>query len=359
MTAQPPLRAALAGCGRIGAFTREDLRDRLGANWLPLSHAEAIRACEGMELVASCDPDGEARGRMAGEFGITAHYDDAVEMLNAQRPDLLAVATRSDVRPAILRAAAACDVKGVHSEKPLASSAGEVDSIVRILNEAGMAFSYGAVRRYMDVFRHAKTLAHEGEIGDVQAITIRFGKGGLMWTHPHSIDIMCFLACDAPVESVQANLALEPGTTQDNAVDSDPVLLSATIQFENGIVGQIVPEAGLSVDVAGTKAGLSVLGDGAYILHRTYGLSLECKADTQWNFEADGASVSGRLRAFEDLRNAVVHGKPGLIQLSQVAEQHRVLFAMVQSHLEGGRRVSLAEVDPALTVTGRQGGLAA
>lgn len=49
------MRAALIGCGRIGAHTPERLRQTIPAGWLPVSHAEAMLANPGLELVAVCD----------------------------------------------------------------------------------------------------------------------------------------------------------------------------------------------------------------------------------------------------------------------------------------------------------------
>ena len=353
------INAALVGCGTIGAFTRSDLRDRLGPNWLPLSHAEALHSCEGVRLAACCDPDETAAARAAATFNIPAQYRTHEALFEAEDIDLLAVATRSDIRPAILKAAVRSGVKGIHSEKPLALSLGDTQSAVDVLKRSGVCFSYGALRRYMPVFHRAKAAIDEGEIGELQALTVRFGKGGHLWTHPHSVDLMCYLAGDPPVAYVQANMLLDDDRVDDKLIDCDPVVLSATILFENDVVGQIVPEGGLSIDIAGRSAGLSVLGDGAYLLRRSYGLSLECQADRMWKFEVDDSRISGRLRAIEDVRDAIIKNRPTLITLDHVAEQHRILFAMVQSHLQGGRRVALDEVDSALTVTGRYKGLTA
>lgn len=350
------LRAGLVGCGRIGAFTRPELIERLGPNWLPLSHAEALAACDGVELVACCDPDEDGLSRAADAFGAVGRYTDHEALLSAERIDLLAIATRADVRPAIIRRAVEGGVSGIHSEKPLALSLGEALGAVEAMKAAGTCFSYGALRRYMPVFQRARALVAEGALGEPRTVTIRFGKGALLWAHPHSVDLMCFLAGDVRVAAVQATLDLDAGVVTGGKVETDPVVLSATILFENGVVGQIVPENGLCADIGGSSAGLSVLGDGAYILHRTYGLARDCDAERRWRFEVDPTQKSGRLLALEDLRDSVLDRRPAArITLDQVAGQHRVLFAMLQSHLEGGRRVALDEVDPALTIAPRKG----
>lgn len=352
---QAPLRAALIGCGRIGAVTRPELRERLGSNWLPLNHAEALKACEGIELVACCDPDSDGLTRAAETYAIPGRYESYERLLSETEIDLLAIATRSDIRPSIIRDAVAKGVRGIHSEKPLALSLAGALSAVEAMRRAGTHFSYGALRRYMPVFQRAREIAAAGELGKVTSVAVQFGRAPLLWTHPHSVDLLCFLAGDAPVVSVQASLDLDPNDASGAIILRDPVVLSATILFSNGIVGQIVPEGGLSADIGGSTSGLSVVGDGHFILHRNHELARECMPERQWTFEPDTAGKSGRLLAIEELRDALLHGACGRLSLDQVADQHRILFAMIQSHLDGGRRVTLDEVSPALTVAPPEG----
>jgi scyllo-inositol 2-dehydrogenase (NAD+) len=343
------LRAALVGCGRIGAFTRPELRDRLGPNWLPISHAEALAHLRNVAFVACCDPDAGALARAADTFGAPARYTELAMLLQNEKIDILSVATRSDVRPAIIREAIRRGVRGIHSEKPLALSLRVALDLVAEMQAAGTRFSYGALRRYMPVFRRVRDLAADGSIGNLRTVTARFGAGGLLWTHPHAVDLLCFLAGDQPVVWVQANLDLDAGDVDGKLVRIDPPVLSATILFANGVVGQIVPDDSRMIDIGGTEQGISVLGDGALVMRRGYQRT-SGGADIRPTLEPDTTDKSGRLLALEDLRDAILDGRPQAISLSQVANQHRILFAMLQSHLDGGRRTTLEDTDTALTI---------
>jgi predicted dehydrogenase len=350
------LRAALIGCGRIGAFTRPELRKQLGPSWLPLSHLEALLACEDVKVVACCDLDMGAAQRAAAIAGDARSYDDYEKLFARERIDILCVATRTDARLPIMAAALAAGVRGIHSEKPLALSIHDADDLTSKITNAGVAFSYGAVRRYMPIFAQAKKMLDDGQIGRLQSVTARFGLRGLLWTHPHSVDIISYLCGDAPVEWVQASLHLDCERTA-GEIDCDPAVISATIAFEGGTVGQIVPEPGLAVDLAGDRSAISVVGDGYWLLERNYEVGLACRPFDDWRARQVISEKSGRRLALEELADAIRVGRSvNAVSINQIVNQQRVLFAMATSHLAGGRRVALTEVNPHLRITGRVDG---
>src|SRR4051794_4977005 len=92
------MRAALVGCGRIGSELA-DAPPALGVQ----SHAGALVACAGTELVAVCDADG-ARATRAGERWQVPAFVDVEELLRRARPELVVVATPDASHAAIGRA---------------------------------------------------------------------------------------------------------------------------------------------------------------------------------------------------------------------------------------------------------------
>ena len=88
--------AAVIGCGRMGAFTSESVIRYAPPFWLPLSHAEAISSHPGLALAAMCDIDGEALARAADKYQVERRFNDPIELLDAVRPTLLGIATRTD-----------------------------------------------------------------------------------------------------------------------------------------------------------------------------------------------------------------------------------------------------------------------
>lgn len=351
------LTASLVGCGRIGAFTRAELNERLGANWLPLSHLDAALSTPNLKLISACDPDPGPLGLIQSAYPTVRTYTNLSELLEASKPDILLVATRSDTRPCVIELGTKAGIRGLHCEKPLATSLELVEDCIANMTKAKAHFSYGALRRYMGVYEAAKKVVSAGALGDITNITVKFGRGGLMWVHPHSIDLLCFLNSDTSVSSVQANFVDFEEYRNGSLIDCDPVLLSASIHFNNGCIGLITPQSGLTVEISGTTEALSIIGDGAFSLRHPYTTAKMCEPETQWHFEKDVSTRSGRCEALAELCMSVRTGRAGRLSLVNVLEHHKILFGLVQSHLEGGKRISLDEVDPSIQVTGAVNGL--
>jgi predicted dehydrogenase len=349
------LRVGIAGCGRMGAATRAEQLQQMGKNWIPLSHADGVKAVPEFSLAALCDADESVVKAAAVRYGVREVHTDWRNMLRDTKLDVLCVATRSDIRPDILADAADAGIRAVHCEKPLALSVGEGLRAAQAIERKKIAFSYGTLRTYMQVFRDSRDIAASGALGRLQSITVKFGRGGLMWNHPHSVSALCMFSGTREVDFVQANLAYDRTQASGKLIDTDPLLLSATVGFSNGVTGHIVDQDGLTVEIAGADGALSIVGDGAWTIRLDYSAWLNCDP-RKWEFSKDETEASGRLCALRELRDAIrAQHKPSLSIMDAFAE-HRILFAMAQSDLEGGRRIRLDEVDPALVVTGRTHG---
>ncbi len=357
MSAAPDkLRVALVGCGRIGAYTPAYVRAACPPGWLPLNHAEAITTTPGLELVAVCDKDAARAEATAKEFGTPQWLSDYRKLIEEVRPDLLSIATRTDGRCDIIEFAAAHGVRGIHAEKPLGRSRAECQRALSAIARHDVKFSYGTTRRYMDAYREAKLLLTEGSFGALQQITLEFGRSALLWTHPHSVDLAVFFSDATKIEFVQATCAIPPEAITGHIVDADPKVESAFIQFSNGVRATLTSAGGLHTHLAGEHGTLTVGADGSWLEsnHKTtadaaYPLVHKC-----WQPDA---SLSGTQRAFAELAAAVRGQCPVGITPEEIALGCDLLFAIVWSSLQGGRRVTLAEVPSDLTITGRSGDL--
>lgn len=357
MNAAPDkLRVALVGCGRIGAHTPPHVRASCPPGWLPLNHAEAITTAPGLDLVAVCDTDAARAEATAKEFGAAHWFTDYRKLIEEVRPELLSIATRTAGRCDIVEFAAAHGVRGIHAEKPLGRSREECGRALRSVAERGVKLSYGTTRRYMDAYREAKRLFAEGSFGALQQITLDFGHSALLWTHPHSVDLAVFFSGAREVEFVQATCAIPPEAVQGRVVDADPKIENAFIQFANGVRATLTCAGGLHAHLAGEHGKLTVGADGSW-------LETNRKATPDAAYPLDRerlqppASISGTQRAFAELA-AAVRGQGTLgITPEEIALGCDLLFAIVWSSLQVGRRVSLAEVPADLTVTGRSGAL--
>lgn len=349
------IRVGIVGCGRMGVLPRPGLRERMGPNWFPLSHADAVLQVPEMSLVACCDTDRSLAEAAGISHGAKLIYSDYEKMLREAELDVLCVATRGDVRPEILCAAAAAGIRAIHCEKPLAHSIALAEKAVAAMERAKIAFSYGTLRTYMPVYRKALAEIREGRIGPLQSMTAKFGRAALLWTHPHSVGLLNMFADNSPVDFVQASLRLDM-SKKSGPIDCDPVVLSAVVSFSSGVTGHIVDQPGLTLDLSGSDGFISVVGDGAWTVHGDHATGTGCDPDRNWSFERDETQISGRTLAMLELRDALLQDAPVSLSARDALKEHRLLVGFVQSHLEGGRRVAVDDIDPNLIVTGRTDG---
>ncbi|MBY0369421.1 Gfo/Idh/MocA family oxidoreductase [bacterium] len=347
------VRAAVVGCGRMGAAPTARLAGKLPPGWAPLSHAEAVQSLEGWELVGLCDSQTQTAQKWGAHYGAPAY--DSVEILLAEaRPDFLCVATRTPAKKAIIETALSAGVRALYVEKPVATSIDDAQAILRLAQEKGASLALGVNRRYHPVYRQAREWLRQGEIGDLVEITIEHGRSALLWSHPHSVDLLLFFAGAAP-QSVQA--VLDPETVvweSEMRVDSDPVVENACFRFPGGVTGLITRSGGLNVRLAGTRGTIAVGADGSYLEARKQGASgyfLETR--TAQSLGGTGATATALA---ETWRAAQGQGEMPLSP-GEILASTQMLLGIVWSAREGNGPVSLTAVPSALTVTGRSGTL--
>jgi len=193
------LRVAVIGCRTIG-----------------IRHAQgAINAGDAAELVAGCDLSEKLLREFTDHFKSAAPkvttYTDFREMLSAEQPDIVTVATGDHQHAEAVVAAAEAGAKAIFCEKPLATSVADGDRMLEAIDKHGCILSIDHTRRWMPAWRYAaeKVIA-TGEIGEVRTIVGGFsGERAMLFRNgTHVIDAMCWLA-DSDPAWVMAEL--EPG----------------------------------------------------------------------------------------------------------------------------------------------------
>ena len=149
------------------------LYDHPGREGLATSYAAALSDRPEVELVAGADRDPQRRAMFGERFGIGALYADALEMLNEERLDIVAIATNTKGRSALTVAAVAAGVRGVLVDKPMVFSLAEADDMVGACAEAGVPLVGGATSVSHPSFARAKSLVEEGAIGEVRSLEAR------------------------------------------------------------------------------------------------------------------------------------------------------------------------------------------
>jgi predicted dehydrogenase len=353
-----PVRFGVVGCGRIGSTGDDRAREWPTADlWLPYSHCSAIAATPNALLAAVCDRDPPAAAEAARRHGATACYERLDAMLAAESLDVLAIATRTHERGAIIRQALESGVRGLYCEKPLSNSLEEADELAQLIERRGVAFLYGTKRRFMPAFLAARARIRAGEIGAVTTITVRFGFGSLLWSLPHAVDAAMLFADDARVERVQADLAIDRADVRGSRIDADPVLRSATIRFEGGVHAVLLAGEGSDVQVIGRDGLATIDADGYRVRWR----KRRAGGDFGWLLEESTdpapAASSGTQESIASLVRFVREGIVPDYDIRKALCNQEILFAMMESELSDGRAIGFPVPRRGLIITGRTGSL--
>jgi scyllo-inositol 2-dehydrogenase (NAD+) len=349
------LTVAVVGCGRMGARTADTLRAAVPKGWLPLNHAEAVASLPGLRLVACCDRDPAMAKEAVGRYG-GAPYTDYRDVLANGVPDIVTIATRTDGRAAMIAVCAEAGVRAIHAEKPLCRSIEEGEAAANAVIRNKMAFSFGATRRYMGAYRHARDIIQSGRFGEARQVLLNFRSGPLQWTHPHSVDLAMFFSGDAEPETAQAAL-MKSEPWDGKVLDADPNLAMGLLRFATGFTALLTAAPGCDASVICEKGIVSVLADGT---------AIECRAPTPGKgaayfdaiqTEEIPSGLSGLQVALSELRDAILSGTPTSGGIHLALGGQRALFALALSGLNNGTEISLRDVPRDFTITGRFGDL--
>ena len=287
------LRAAIVGCGRIGADINPP---GVGSSRLG-SHAGAYAASARVELVAACDPDPSRRAEAQRRWGIPNVYASVTDMLAAEPLDIVSVTAPSEGRADLLRQLVDSGrVRAVLAEKPLASSVEEAADLSARAGRAGVIGAVNYVRRYAHGYREVAADLRAGGIGDIQTVRGIYTKGVLN-NGGHMLDLLRFFFGDP--ESV--------GTPAAGEEQPDPTV-SFGAWFEDGFEAWVT---GLDHD-AFSIFELDIIGTRGRIVFSDLGHRL-----LRWNVE-DTMTKHG----FRQLSPEPRASDPGLAQALESAVEN-------------------------------------
>jgi predicted dehydrogenase len=204
----------------------------------------------GVEIVAVADPDEQGRHRVQAVTGAPRAYADYREMLERERPDLVAVAPRwLDQREAMVVACAQAGVQAIYCEKPFARSLDEADRMLAACDARGVKIAVAHQNRARPAVWLAKELIVKRTIGRLRMIRT-FGKqdrrgGGqdLLVLGTHMLDLMRFFAgearwCHARVVAWGRDATaadVRPADEEGGLIAGDDIV--AQYGFDHGITG--------------------------------------------------------------------------------------------------------------------------
>ena len=139
-------RAALVGCSRMGAF----IDNEVPPPRRPYSHAAGYEACERTDMVACSDLRPEVMEQVGRRYGVPAdrQYTDYRQMIEAEKPEILSVATQPEQRREVVVFAAAHGVRAIYAEKAFSASLADADAMVEACEAHGVVLNMGTNRRW-------------------------------------------------------------------------------------------------------------------------------------------------------------------------------------------------------------------
>ena len=230
-----PLRIGLIGAGRIAA------------RHLPAFHGDSP-----LRLVAVCDVDESAAGRLAAPVGAST-YTDPFQLIREAPIDAVDICTPHDSHAA-LAIAAAQSGKHVLVQKPLGFSMEQCQAVVNAARSAGITLMAAMSHRFSHRHRELRHRIESGEAGRITAFRLssflnvpafappghwiydpaRAGGGVIMSLMLQQVDLLRYLVGDVRAVLRATSASVHPafgGVLEDHA--------SATLQLEDDAVAEL------------------------------------------------------------------------------------------------------------------------
>lgn len=328
-----PVRMALIGAGRIGAF-----------------HAEVLaRRVPEAELVAVVDPRPGVAAAVAESLG-TRGTTSVDEVLSSPDVDAVLIAA-SSVAHAELISAAARAGKHVFSEKPAGMSLAEIAAGRDATQRAGVALQVGFNRRFATEFIAARDAVASGRLGEVRQLRSLTRDPGTGPTDPdavppwtiftqtliHDFDILNWLNPGARAVDVVA-------TAGSLTAPGHPTLLdhaTVVVRYENGALATAEASfaAAYGYDVRGEvlgSRGMVTMGEGAQSSLRLHDARGRLATTSHSDTELLAAAYTGELTEFA---NAVREGRPPSVTGDDALAAFAIAEACIESVTTGARAI--------------------
>ncbi len=330
-------RVAIVGLGRMGSTIDDEFKGS-PSNALPYSIAACCKFSDRLELIAGADTDSEKRDIFGERWGIGALYEDYVEMMEKEKPDMVAVCTRGHLHAEMGVAVAQAGVPMLYLEKAMACSMREADFVRDECIKHGTLFNTGVLRRFDPRYWAVREVIESGQIGEPR-VAVHYGRTNLLHGHIHSIDTISYLLGDPKIVSVRGELRFrdksEPPTIRNNRLDADPDAIF-DIVFENGVEAWSVPEGPWEFEVIGDEGAVRSMNNGFNTQLR--------RAENQggkraiWvDAEVPAAEAKSTVViCLEDLLNAHESGNPTLGDVETTHHITEVCLMIAESHRQGG-----------------------
>ncbi len=276
----------------IGSTGRGDYGHGLDAVW---------QHFDDCEVVGVADQDAVGLQKAVARTGAARAYADYREMLDKERPQIVAVCPRWTDQHRDMVLACAEHSCHMYMEKPFCRTLREADEIIQACEMRHLKLAVAHISRYSPQLEVIRKLIQAGEIGDVLEIRARGkedGRGGAedLWVlGTHVLDLMrafageptsCFAALYQKGDRVTRE-HVQPGSEGLGPLAGDRV--DAMYRFQTGITGYFSSQKGAGGNP--NRFGIRILGTKGMIEHTSgYANPAFLVNDARWGLSRDSGS---------------------------------------------------------------------
>ncbi len=333
-------KAVIVGAGRM-AGTIDDECAAYEATTLPYSHAAGYAKVPEVELVAFADLDLEKVRGLQRRYEVPRGYQDYREMIERERPDIVSVTTPATHHCEAVLFAAEHGARAIYCEKALCCSLAEADRMVAAVESRGIKFNTGTLRRWASGMETVRDMIARGELGSLQAV-ITYGVGGMLHSASHFFDLMLYLAGDPELDWIQGTVTNADFDPQAGRWHDDLSGIGQ-VRFSNGVMGHILSTGRWAEFAAiGSEGAVDILRNGVEFAFRrrqrtSDGRYYEFLPAPFPAFERTSSTV----RLIGDLVHALDTNGETRQGIRRAVNTAEIAFGIVESHRQGGARVSL------------------
>ena len=340
-------RLAIIGLGRMASTIDQEVVNYPPVK-LPYSISSSCQEIDRIELVAGADVLLEKRSAFSNKWGVDAIYQDYLEMIVQEEPDIVAICTKGELHAEMAVRVAESGVKMIYLEKAIACSMVEADRVLEACQKNGVFLNTGVLRRFDSRYQIAKERIDQGEIGDLQ-YGVHYAATSLLHGHIHAVDTLMYLMGDPQAIRVRGDLRSGGLLIEENRLDSDP---SATYQivFENGLEATTIPVGNWDFEIFGTKGCIKSCNNGM-----NWQLQQKTQVTNRYtpflNVDySDPVHHSATVACLEDLVDAFETGRQTLGDITIAHHATEICLAVAESHQQGGIWIDLPLVNRSLYI---------
>ncbi|AWT59774.1 MAG: Myo-inositol 2-dehydrogenase [Candidatus Moanabacter tarae] len=353
-------RLGIIGLGRMGSTIDDE-----GHGRDPYSIAASCQAIECLTLAAGADLRAERREAFRDRWGVKALYEDYMEMVEKEKPDLVAVCTtasglqkpinkapdstfRGDSHAELTIALANAGVPMLYVEKAMASSLEQADLILNAIKKNKTVINTGVLRRFDESYDAVRDAISSGEIGEPRAV-IHFAPSSLMHGHIHSIDTVSFLLGDPKITAVRGELLPRDLEIKGCHLSQDPNAIYQ-LRFENGVEVSSIAAGEWEFEVVGTAGSIRSINNGNGTILRKPGSMVGRRQSWEEVPFPPKSPKSPVVSCLEDILSAFSSGGPTLGHIDCAHHITEACFAVAESHRKGGTWVDLPLLERGLYI---------